>query len=343
MIFAGRSPTMRHVSQTHRVALDWLFDRINLDPKIQIRFIDTKHQLADMLTKGNFTRDEWNNLLRLFNISHFSSTCCTKNFSLISCSTMAKRIQEQNEEERGVSKSRPAAMNLSSSITTSSSSASSPIASKSAGMPTALGKPDSRMRTEPSSFDAASTSQVRLKDTYLGGLMEEQRGDPSHQEEEDSDDSDNPEAETRYYKEELVAQDHKAWVQPLAQGVSSSLDQESQKDTEATPDHCLHISPNTSHYMEAVFSLDVNLAIWGMFMNTTLRAAVHLGKDYDANLRYVKNHLWETEKVQLINIPLPKPASSPALYSFWERWETILLNPGRAKFNGIRTTIISKN
>ena len=29
----SRSPTMRHVSRTHRVALDWLFDRINLDPK----------------------------------------------------------------------------------------------------------------------------------------------------------------------------------------------------------------------------------------------------------------------------------------------------------------------
>ena len=27
----GRIPTMRHVSRTHRVALDWLFDRINLD------------------------------------------------------------------------------------------------------------------------------------------------------------------------------------------------------------------------------------------------------------------------------------------------------------------------
>ena len=74
MTFKGRSPTMRHVSRTHRVALDWLFDRINLDPKIQIKYIDTKNQLADMLTKGNFTRDEWNHLLCLFNISHFSST-----------------------------------------------------------------------------------------------------------------------------------------------------------------------------------------------------------------------------------------------------------------------------
>ena len=56
---------MRHVSRNHRVALDWLFDRINLDSKIQIKYIDTKNQLADILTKGNFTRDEWNYLLCL--------------------------------------------------------------------------------------------------------------------------------------------------------------------------------------------------------------------------------------------------------------------------------------
>ena len=48
MIIKGRSLTMRHVSRTHRVALDWLFDRINLDSKIQIKYIDTKNQLADI-------------------------------------------------------------------------------------------------------------------------------------------------------------------------------------------------------------------------------------------------------------------------------------------------------
>ena len=58
MIIRGRSPTVRHVSRNHRVALDWLFDRIFLDPKIQICYIGTKHQLADIVTKGNFTRDE---------------------------------------------------------------------------------------------------------------------------------------------------------------------------------------------------------------------------------------------------------------------------------------------
>ena len=94
----GRSPTKRQVSRTHRVALDWLFDRINLDTKIQIKYIDTKNQLADILTEENFTRDEWNHLLTLFNISHFSST-------------MAKRAQQESGEGRVTAKSRPM-MNL---------------------------------------------------------------------------------------------------------------------------------------------------------------------------------------------------------------------------------------
>ena len=92
MIIKGRSLTMRHVSRTHRVALDWLFDRNNLDPKIQIKYIDTKNHIADILTKENFTRDEWNHLLCLFNICHFSSTNRSE--------VMSKRTQKNAGEER---------------------------------------------------------------------------------------------------------------------------------------------------------------------------------------------------------------------------------------------------
>ena len=68
MIIKGRSPTMRHVSRTHRVALDWVFDGINFDSKIQVKYSDTENQFADILTKGKFTRDEWwNHLLCLVN------------------------------------------------------------------------------------------------------------------------------------------------------------------------------------------------------------------------------------------------------------------------------------
>ena len=121
MIIKGRSPTMRHVSRTHRVALDWLFDRINLDSKIQIKYIDTKNQLADILTKGNFTRDEWNHLLSLFNIRHFSSTVCS--------AAMAKRIQQESGEEKVTAKSRPM-MNLTARMPTVVSSSTSPSPGK---------------------------------------------------------------------------------------------------------------------------------------------------------------------------------------------------------------------
>ena len=103
MIMKGRSPVMRHVSRTDRVAVDWLFDRINLDPKMQIQYTDIKNQLADILTKGNFIRDEWNHLLCLFNISHFSFTDCLE--------VMSKRMQEDSGEERVTAKSKPM-MNL---------------------------------------------------------------------------------------------------------------------------------------------------------------------------------------------------------------------------------------
>ena len=72
------------------------------------------------------------------------------------------------------------------------------------------------------------------------------------------------------------------------------------------------MSPATVHHKEAVFSifrevygrehddpmddLVLNIAIWVLFLNATLRAAVHLGQDYEANLRYVKNHLWNSAK-----------------------------------------------
>ena len=159
----------------------WLFDKINLDSKIQIRYIDTKHQLADILTKGNFTRDEWNHLHPLFNISHVSSTCCAKNSISISCSnTMAKRMRAQKGEERSVAKSKSTAANLSSHVPTSSSSAKSPIASKSPGILIATGKPESKMRRNSKS-DAASSSQARLKDAYLGGMIDKATGNLSQQ------------------------------------------------------------------------------------------------------------------------------------------------------------------
>ena len=94
MIIKGRSPSMRHVSRTHRVAFDWLFDRINLDSKIQIKYIDTKNQLADILTKGNFTRDERNHLLNL---------CSTLAISVLQLALLQWQNELNKDKEKNVS------------------------------------------------------------------------------------------------------------------------------------------------------------------------------------------------------------------------------------------------
>ena len=72
-------------------------------PRTKSNILTPKTQLADMLTKGNFTRDEWNHLLCLFNISLFSS--------INSLEAMSKRTQEDAGEERVTAKSKPM-MNL---------------------------------------------------------------------------------------------------------------------------------------------------------------------------------------------------------------------------------------
>ena len=89
MIMKGRSPTMRHVSRIHRVAPGCSIESI-WTPKSKSRTsTDTKNQLAEIQTKGNFTRDEWKHMLFSFSISHFS-------FYSFTLKTMAKRLTHQD-------------------------------------------------------------------------------------------------------------------------------------------------------------------------------------------------------------------------------------------------------
>ena len=112
-IIKGRSPTM---SPEPTELPGWLFDRINLDPKIQIKYIDTKNQLADMLTKGNFTRD--NRLI--------FCVCSTLAISVpqFVLKQWQKRTQKESGEERVTAKSRPMMSLIARAPSTLSSSAS---------------------------------------------------------------------------------------------------------------------------------------------------------------------------------------------------------------------------
>ena len=251
MIIKGRSPTMRHVSRTHRVALDRLFDRINLDPNIQIKYVDTKHQLADMLTKGNFTRDEWNTLLNLFNISFFTSLCCAQNFSLTSCTrTMAKRTQEQKGDNRIVAKSKPTTMNLAFTVSTSSSTVNRLIASKSLGILRAPCRTDwsssGKRDAKEHNHDAASSSQGWQKDALLDGCTGKLVATEEHQ-------------EHLNYPEEFVLtgnlslQGTKDIQEP--QELMETQETRKPKGNDKYWPHDFRISPNYVQHMEKVFSI----------------------------------------------------------------------------------------
>ena len=81
---------MRHVARTHRVDLDWLFERIRDDPGIFLKYVNTKEQLADMLTKGQFTAESWKYLLNLAQIGQYKSPNSAKNIATVAKAYFAR-------------------------------------------------------------------------------------------------------------------------------------------------------------------------------------------------------------------------------------------------------------
>ena len=95
MIIKGRSPTMRHASRTRRVHTIF-FTESTWTQRSKSNVLRPKNQLAGLLTKGSFSRDEWDHFLCLFNISNFSSVSCLQ--------TMSKRIQGKKRRSNNYGK-----------------------------------------------------------------------------------------------------------------------------------------------------------------------------------------------------------------------------------------------
>ena len=74
MFNKGRSPNLKHVTRTHRVDLDWSFERLNLDHSIVIKYVRTTDKLD--------TTMQWNSLLILWQIRRpYASKWCPQLFS----------------------------------------------------------------------------------------------------------------------------------------------------------------------------------------------------------------------------------------------------------------------
>ena len=211
--------------------------------------------------------------------------------------TKVRNKKDLINEARVVSKSRPSPNCSSYLIATSSSAASSPIASKSLGTVGASGRPASRMNIAASSFDAASASQVKLKDGETCRMRE------------------------KGIQETLMILNLSHGMISLLLKIRKLVGNHLQEDQQnsclqnsrivgTTTEHFLPISPDPVPYTNDVYNmvrkvyarpaddpmkyLDVNMAVCGIFMNVTLRAAIHLGNDHHVNLRNVQNSSWRT-------------------------------------------------
>ena len=294
MIMKGRSPTMRHVCRTHRVALDWLFDRINLDPKIQIKYIDTKNQFADILTKGNFTRDEWNHLLTLFNISHFSSTS--------GIAAMAKRAQQDSGEGRVTANSRPI-MNLTArtlSIESSSASANPGRSSYGYQDPEQLvlddraGKPVETSRSNYSQdYGSSWSSQV-----WKSGNGEHDRSGQPEKNSWDSLGKVDPHREEHLLgrtahsarNEETI---HERTGKPASENVQGKANFEKfilgSDTTEFVNKVRNRVRIRQKRMLNDAEDCTEHSIIWGMFMATSLNAVTFMGKSSSTMQNVVKN------------------------------------------------------
>ena len=365
---------MRHVSRTHRVPLDWLCGRI--------RYIDTKHQLADILTKVNFTRDDWKYLLHLFNLSHFSSICCAQNSSLISCpKAMAKRMQEQKREEIIVAKSKSKVMNLSATFSASSSSAKDTIASKLPVKLIASGKLDARRRRN-SKPDAASSPQGRLKDAYLGGLMVKvavklaatdksqeswkfSESWSNHEKEmtvklvtpRNSGTSENSGAGSRkwphnFYMSSAVVphMDEVYSIVRKIHGLSQTVDLNDREH------RCMGEKSWTSHFKQQFILVETSWRIydvprinsWSLRNSSSkwLRSWSRIGENLQVWPRLITKSVRGDRRVyhvtKLLWLRMPEPTSSPTRCSVWRTWVTNQSKPVRTKLNGFWKIAFSK-
>ena len=67
IIKKGRSAKLRHIHRTHRVDTDWSYD-IFSEPSNLMRYVNTKHQIADFNTKAVAKAEIWWHLLKLAQI-----------------------------------------------------------------------------------------------------------------------------------------------------------------------------------------------------------------------------------------------------------------------------------
>ena len=287
---------MRHVSRTHRVALDWLVDRISLGPKSKSNLLTRKNQLADILTKGSFSRDEWNHLLCLFNIMSFSRYSCCHCIDFLSDdpdpsgkqNALSKRSQKTSSNEGSpTAKAKPFL------VLREREQRSEQISSQSLGS-----------RINPESADERK-EVVRLTRQRVLPNSNSEIGHPQASRQENSQRASRklvPENPNRTESDERTYSDSKSSRKLAAS--SPEL-----KNMEWTNHHymskifqCLQKKLEMSA-TNATFSMDAyktNVLMLRVFMTSSMKAAIHLGPNFKSNSEIYKSS--KIEDIESVNI-----------------------------------------
>ena len=237
-----------------------------------------------MLTKGNFTRDEWNHLLCLFNISHFSYAKCSEE--------MAKRTQQGSGEERVTAKSRPMTSLTARASSTLSSSASESPGKKSCESQSpwsAKAEKDDRTEQPVVDRDASHESVHHHKQFVESSYSARYSGwddDKAWSSQEWKTDTSMDDRtgqpvvcpQRGAIPQQFIIGDDGTELD-LSLGSTSFLDRVNDQVRERQKRSSMNVTENDEKHS----------VIWRTFMSVTLESAVFMGKNYSDNWHSIKN------------------------------------------------------
>ena len=232
------------------------------------------------MTKGNFTRDEWNHLLCLFNISHVSSTNCSE--------VMSKRTQKDAGEERVTAKSKPM-INL---VSRCSERTPDVLASTASESPE---KTRHESQLPLSSWNEQHQRTGRLVLDACSSSYSEWNADKNWSSQEWTSDEVMEVRTGRHVGEQppsLFAQHTDKFIVD-DDGMDSDTDAES--DMSLISRSFLHRLNDRVRKIQDQSAKDAtqdsnkHSAIWRMFISSTLEASAFTGKNYSENLHSIEN------------------------------------------------------
>ena len=206
--------------------------------------------------KVNFTRDEWNHLLRLFNIMNLSMSSCSHFLSIKNSKTMSKRSMQDRKlgEEPVLAKSKPVSLE-------SKRMSVNPYP-----------MPDSGISCNMENYGMPSWNSF-LTSTEKSGRDRNKRSTTKKS---------YREVQDRLTGTRLTHHSPKICNRPYLENVFSNV----QKKTKRPED-------------DQMLDLKVNALRCELFMSATMKAAIHLGLDQNANLLTYRNTDFEELKTLL--------------------------------------------